>query len=237
MARQKKRTTKARRNQSALRGLLRERAGRDQSVRPAPFLRGSENPPSDPTQQVPTASQYSDLQLAMMRLLYGSDEDRIQAAIRIQPKLIMNRREYDLAKDLALSGNTGQLRKIFRKFVRDLAKYGVRYWFDYFGVKPGKGGAPKKELFTDSTAYPVGDEVEKTIERFRPFFTSKSHRNPIVLREKLVRHGIPSTDIEFILDSRNPKAAACKSVSIRSELSVKTVRNYYLQYERKRPKN
>lgn len=172
-----------------------------------------------------------------MQLLYGTDEDRIQAAIRIQPKLIRNRREYALVKDLVLTGNTEQLRETLRYFARDLARESIRYWLDYLGVKPGRGGARKKELFTDSRPYPIGHEVEEAIERLRPLFRLKSQLSSADLRNELAKHRISSTDIDIILASRNAHGAACKSVSFRSSLSLKTVRNYYLQYQRKRPKN
>ena len=230
--RRKKRTTKARSNQSP--PLPPDNSTLRDFWEPATTAR-----PPAPTLSNPrrAASQPPDLQQTIYQLLYGSGEERIQVAIRMQPKLVMNRREYDLAKDLVLAGNIERLRKIFRELARDLAKDSVRYWLDYLGVKPSKGGAPRKELFTDSKAYPVGHEVEEAIERFKPLSALKSQLSPADLRKLPAEREISAEDVDFILSSRNPSAAACKSVSFRSGLSLKTVRNYYLQYQRKRPKN
>jgi hypothetical protein len=163
--------------------------------------------------------------------------ESVDLALRAQPKLVLNRREYAMAKNLALAGRPESLREILRELAHELAKDSVRYWLDYLGVKPGKGGAPKKESFTESKAYPIGREVEAIRKQFEQLFTLKSQLSQADLRRQLGARKISSADIDIILTSRNANAAACRSVAVRSDLNPKTVRNYCLQYRLKRTKN
>jgi hypothetical protein len=167
----------------------------------------------------------------------GSSEDLIQLVIRSQPKLVMNRREYAIAKNLALAGRTERLREIFHELARDLARTSVRYWLDYLGVEPGKSGRPKKASFTDCEAYMVGQTVEEERERFDPLFKLKSRLSHADLLRQLRAKNISPAEIDIIFASRNAKTAACKKTSTRCSRSLKTVSKYYLEYQRNRPGN
>lgn len=137
-----------------------------------------------------------------------------------------------------MAGDAEHIRKTFRDFGRDLARDSVRFWLDYFGVKPRSGGRPRHKEFTiNSKAWPVGDAVERAIERYQPLFALKARLRLTELRRELQKRGITADDVDRILASRTPKAAAIRAVSSRSPYKPKTVMNYYLQYQRKRPRN
>ena len=89
----------------------------------------------------------------------------------------------------------------------------------------------------DSKPFRIGNQVNSLVQPFRDGLTFlrkiKAERPAAkhIWESELRRKGFKQTEIDALLDSKNPESAACRSVAESLNMSLKTVQNYYSDFK------